>query len=152
MRGLFLDDIEVGAEFESPRRTITEADVVAFTTLTGITDPLFLDETFAVKQVHGSRVAPGPLALCYSIGLTEELVYGTTLSALAIESARFSAPLRFGDTIHVKTRVASVRASRSRPTTGIVVFEHRIVNQHDVVTGDFSRTMLIGTRAHFAEA
>jgi acyl dehydratase len=41
----------------------------------------------------------------------------------------FPAPVFAGDTIHVVTDVLEARRSRSRPSTGIVTFEHHGLNQ-----------------------
>jgi acyl dehydratase len=45
----------------------------------------------------------------------------------------FPKPVFAGDTLHVHTRVLSVRESKSRPNAGIVEFEHRGINQRGEV-------------------
>ena len=84
MVGKYFDELEVGDQFTSPRRTVTEADVVIFTSLTGLLNPLFTDEEFAREKGLGGRVAPGPLTISYAIGLTDELVFGTVAAVLEI--------------------------------------------------------------------
>ena len=43
MDALFFEDIAVGQSWTSPRRTVTEADVVNFATMTGDFNPLHVD-------------------------------------------------------------------------------------------------------------
>jgi acyl dehydratase len=153
MIGKYADELQAGDEFVSHARTVTEADVLAFTSLTWITDPIFTDDTFARRTPFGSRVVPGPLIVAYALGLTEDLVYGTVLAALAIDDVRFLGPTRFGDTIRVRSRVRSARASESRAGTAIVVIEHEVT--HDAAEDPvctFSRTMLFATRAYLEAA
>ena len=58
-RGLYLEDFEVGKEYFSPARTVTEADVSSFAGLSGDFNPLHMDEEFAKKNssVPESRTA-----------------------------------------------------------------------------------------------
>jgi acyl dehydratase len=152
MQGKYSEDLVVGERLVSHRRTITETDVVLFTSMTWIIDPIFTDEVFAVGTQFGSRSVPGPLVLAYALGLTEDLVYGTTLAALGIDKVRFLRPTRPGATIHVVSHVASCRESASRPGTSIAVFEHEVYSDgHDEIVCSFERQMLIGSRAFLKE-
>jgi len=47
------------------------------------------------------------------------------------------------DTLRVETEVLALRESRSRKNNGIVVFEHRAYNQHDMLVGTCKRTALM---------
>lgn len=51
----YLDDFAPGQAFESPRRTITETDIVNFAALTGDWNPVHTDAVFAAlcRSVHG---------------------------------------------------------------------------------------------------
>jgi acyl dehydratase len=51
-----------------------------------------------------------------------------------------------GDTIRVETEVVESRASKSRPTAGLVVFEHRAFNQRDELVCQARRTGLMHRR------
>jgi acyl dehydratase len=149
MQGKYADDLAVGYREVSHRRTITEADVVMFTAMTWIIDPIFTDETFAARTQFGGRAVPGPLLLAYSLGLTEELVYGTTLAALGIDNVRFRQGTRPGTTIHVESEVASNRESATRSGQSIVQFKHEVFSdKHDGVVLSFERQMLVASRAH----
>jgi len=65
------------------------------------------------------------------IGISvHETTLGTTVANLGFSEVVFPAPLFHGDTLRVETEVRAARESRSRPTQGIVTFEHRAFNQH----------------------
>lgn len=132
-----------GERFTSRRRTITETDLVLFTQMTGITDPVFTDEIFAQEALFGGRVVPGPLVLAYALGMTDDLGFGAVLAALAIDNARFAHPVRPLDTITVETTIAGARPSASRPDAGIVILAHRVLNQDGVHVQSFERTLLV---------
>ena len=67
--GRLFDAFEVGQRFETPRRTITEADIVAFSGLSGDYNPVHTDEVFAAGTEFGSRIAHGPMGIGMAFGL-----------------------------------------------------------------------------------
>jgi acyl dehydratase len=142
---MYFEEFETakGESYTSRRRTITETDLVLFTQMTGITDPVFTDEIFAREALFDGRVVPGPLVLAYALGLTDDLGFGAVLAALAIDNARFVHPVRPGDTITVETTIANARASASRPDTGIVTLAHRVFIQDGTTVQSFERTLLV---------
>lgn len=142
---MFFEEFEKAGdeEFVSRRRTITEADAVLFTSLTGIVDPVFTDEIFARENLFGGRVVPGPMIMAYAMGLTDELGYGSVVAALGIDNVRFRSPVRPMDTIQVHSAVAMTRPSESRPEHGIVTLRHTVVLQDDRTAQTFERTLLV---------
>src|SRR5439155_1347993 len=57
----FFDDIQVGEEYESPGRTVTEADIVLFAGLSGDYNILHTDAEFMKQSIFGERIAHGLL-------------------------------------------------------------------------------------------
>src|SRR5271156_5833203 len=55
------DDLVVGDEWERPRRTVTETDVVLFAGLSGDFNPLHVDHVAARENPFGRPVPPGLL-------------------------------------------------------------------------------------------
>ena len=147
MQGKYFQELRVGEVFQSPRRTVTETDVVLFTSLAGLHNPLFTDEVFAQEKGFGSRVAPGPLTMAIAMGLTDELLYGTTTAALGVNNAVFKAPVRPGDTVSVKTTVVEKRESRSQPDRGPVTLRHQVYNQQGQEVISFERTLMVLKKA-----
>jgi acyl dehydratase len=62
---------------------------------------------------------------------------------LGWDDVRFPKPLFHGDTVHVETEVVELRDSKSRPSNGIVIFEHRGFNQHNVLVATCKRSALM---------
>ena len=131
MAGRYYDELEVGAVYEHAiRRTVTEMDNVLFSALTHNPQPLHLDEEFGRASMWGSRIVNSMFTLGLVVGIgVEDTTFGTTVANLGFEEVAFPAPVRHGDTIHAETEVVAKRASKSRPGTGIVTFEHRGFNQ-----------------------
>jgi acyl dehydratase len=130
----------------SRRRTVTETDSVMFTSLTGITDPVFNDELFAKENLFGTRVVPGPMIMAYAMGLTDDMCSGSVVAALGINNARFVGPTRPQDTIWVTTWVVSARPSNSRPEHGVVTLGHEVENDRVGLAQSFERTLLVRKR------
>ena len=108
------------------RRTITEADNVAFTTMTMNPAPIHLDADFAPGTEFGKPLVNSLLTLGLTVGISvHETTMGTTVANLGFKEVSFGAPVYAGDTIRVETEVLDARPSASRPTQGIVTFEHR---------------------------
>src|SRR6059058_3300420 len=139
-------DLHVGISFRSPGRTITDADLVAFSGLTGDYSELHTSEVYAKSSQFGRRVAHGMLGLAYAHGLmwlrTGEL-RETAIAFLGIDDWKFVGPIFIGDTIFVNYRIAELRDSKSKPTQAIVTFDVEIVNQDDRVVQRGRKALLV---------
>jgi acyl dehydratase len=146
MAGLYFEEFEIGQLFEHPiRRTITEADNVLISTLTHNPAALHLDEEYCREHTEfGQRIVNSCLTLSLMVGISvNDTTLGTAVANLGWDEVRFPAPLYHGDTLRVETEVLALRESRSRKNNGIVVFEHRAYNQHDMLVGTCKRTALM---------
>jgi acyl dehydratase len=65
----YYEDVEIGEEFVSQTRTITESDVVGFAALSDDWSELHISEEFARKAAYGRRIAHGLLGLAITEGL-----------------------------------------------------------------------------------
>ncbi|MEA2245787.1 MAG: hypothetical protein QOH46_316 [Solirubrobacteraceae bacterium] len=148
---LFFEDVEVGMRFESPARTITEADVVNFAGVSGDFNPLHTDEAFAATTPYGRRIAHGMLALSVVTGLRQRMgVFdGTLLGFLEIRSWKFRRPVFPGDTIRAVTSVAELRET-SKPDRGVMIQGIEVLNQEDEVVQDGEFVTLLRRRAAVA--
>jgi acyl dehydratase len=96
--------------------------------------PLHLDAEFAKSSHFGQRLVNSIFTLGLVVGLSVgDTTLGTTVGNLGFEKVEFPKPVFIGDTISAETRVLEKRESKSRPEWGIVVFEHRGVNQRGEV-------------------
>jgi len=145
-RGTFFSDFEVGHNYTSQGRTITETDVVMFAGLSGDFNPLHTDQTFAEKTPFGQRIAHGMLVSAISTGQGQTLgiFEGTTL-ALMEQTFQYKAPVFFGDTVRLRLTVESTKAS-SKGGKGVVVFRSYILKQDDTVVNTGTWTVLFRDR------
>lgn len=146
-QGRYLDDFTVGEQLSTVGRTVTEADIVLFTGLSGDYNPLHTDEEYCKTTPYGTRIAQGVLGMAIATGLIGQtgLLRGTALGFLGM-TWKFPGPIKAGDTIHVVATVKEARVSNSKPDRGVLVRQIDIVNQRDEVvqTGDW--TILVRTR------
>jgi 3-hydroxybutyryl-CoA dehydratase len=116
----------VNDAFTSRARTITEADVVAFASLTGDFHPQHSDAVWAADSAFGERIAHGMLIVSYAVGLVafdpERVV-----ALRRLRDVVFKRPVRLGDTIHVEGSEAERRPVDDE--TALVTWNWRIVNQ-----------------------
>ncbi len=142
MLGKYFEELHIGDEYLSHRRTVNETDIVLFTSITGLLNPLFTDEIFAREKGLGMRVAPGPLTLCYAVGLTDELVFGTVCAVLGINNVKFTVPVKPGDTIRVRTKIVDKIESTRKPDRGTGTLYHEVYNQLEEIVCTFERTLI----------
>ncbi len=149
-RRLYFEDLESGQSWESPRRTVTEADVVQFAGLSGDYNALHTDVVFAAGHPFGQRAAHGLLTLAIASGLTTRMpVYrlmdGTRL-ALTELRCQWRKPVFIGDTIHVVLRIGDTAPSQSRPDAGRVTMLRTVKNQNGDVVVESEWTTLMKRR------
>ena len=146
--GRLLDEFTVGQRFETPGRTITEADIVAFSGLTGDYNPVHTDEVFAQATEFGSRVAHGPMGIGIAFGLAArlDLIDGTVMALLGV-TWDFTAPMRPGDTIKALIAVLEMRRSK-REDRGVLRLRFDIVNQDGVGLQNGEAKLLMRRRPH----
>ena len=149
MPGFYFEDFEVGKTFQHAiRRTVTQTDNILFSTLTHNPAPLHIDaEYMRTQSEFGKPLINSFFTLGLIVGISiNDTTLGTTVANLGLEQVRFPNPLFEGDTVHVETEVIAVRRSRSRPHNGIVTFEHRGYNQHNVLIATCQRAALMLAR------
>ena len=129
-QGLTYEQQEIGARYETLRRTVNDADISAFVNLCGFNEPLFMDmEYVATASVFKGRPAPGALTFCLSEGLIIQtgLIHGTGMSYLGSE-IRIVAPVLAGDTLGVAVTITEKRETK-KTDRGIVTYRHEVINQ-----------------------
>ncbi len=102
------DALAEGDSFATRGRTVTEADVVAFSALTGDWHPQHADAVWAASSSFGERIAHGMLVLSFALGLVE-FDPDRVVALRGLTRATFKAPVRIGDTIRAEASVASLR-------------------------------------------
>ena len=148
MRGMYWEEWEIGAEFESPARTVTEADIVQFAGLSGDYNPLHVNEEYCKTTMFGSRIAHGPLVYAIAAGLLFQLhLYDDTLIAfLGFEDLRFTKPVKAGDTIHARVKVLE-KQETSKPDRGVMKRQLQVINQRGEVVQEGRQAFLLKRKA-----
>jgi 3-hydroxybutyryl-CoA dehydratase len=127
---LFFDDVQVGQEWESLGRTVTEADIVNFAGLSGDFNPIHVDHEFCKKTVFRKPIAHGLLILAMGSGLGLMFPPMRTLAFMGIKDWKFLEPVFIGDTIRIRARLLE-KEERSRGRRGVITWHRTIINQHD---------------------
>lgn len=144
MTGMYWEEWEIGAEFESSGRTVTETDIVMFAGLSGDYNSLHIDEEFCKKTQFGTRIAHGPLVYAIAAGLLFQLhLYDDTLIAfLGFDSLKFTKPVKAGDTIHARIKVLEKRET-SNAERGVMKRQLQVLNQRGEVVQDAIQAFLL---------
>jgi 3-hydroxybutyryl-CoA dehydratase len=144
------DDLVVGDEWESPRRTVTETDVVLFAGLSGDFNPLHVDYSSAQGNPFGRPVAHGLLGLAIATGLMSHAPRVDTLAFLAILEWKFHRPIVFGDTIHAVSTVLSLQP-QAKGRRGIVTWQRKILNQDGHLVQEGRTQTLVRARSQHSK-
>ena len=120
--------LEPGQEFTTRGRTVTEADVVGFASLSGDWHPQHCDAAWAEGSPFGERIAHGMLVIALASGLVP-FDPGRVVALRRVADATFKRPVRFGDTLRVEGRVADLGSGSEE--AGLVTFAWNVVNQDD---------------------
>lgn len=142
-RGLTFDQFNIGDNFVSQARTVTEADVVTFAGVSGDFNPLHTDAEFGKTTPFGERIAHGMLVAAMSTGMANWLgVFEGTTIALMEQVIQYKGAVKFGDTVHLELTVAEKKES-SKADRGVVIFTTRVRNQEGkaVIEGTWTTLM-----------
>ena len=141
----YFDDIQVGEEYESPGRTVTEGDIVLFAGISGDYNVLHTDAEFMKQSIFGERIAHGLLGLSIQAGLfTRATQAYATLASLGLRW-KFKGPIKIGDTIRVVARVSGKKET-SKPDRGVVTLDRRVLNQRDEVVQEGETDLMVERR------
>jgi acyl dehydratase len=133
MAGLYYEQFFEGQHFKHEiRRTVTDMDNILFSALTYNPAAIHIDHEYAKTTEFGKPLMNSIFTLGLVVGLSvQDTTLGTTVGNLGWEQVAFPRPVFAGDTIHAETTVVGLRHSKSRPTQGIVTFEHKGFNQRE---------------------
>lgn len=148
MAGLWFEEFHIGQQFEHEvRRTVLEADNMWFSAMTYNPAQLHIDHDYAEGTEFGKPLINSLFTLGLVIGLSvQDTTLGTTVGNLGMSETKFPKPVFAGDTIRSQTKVLDLRESQSRPTQGIVSFEHIGLNQRGEIICQTQRGALMMKR------
>jgi acyl dehydratase len=143
---LFFDDVQVGQEWLSAGRTVTETDIVNFAGLSGDFNPIHVDHEFAKSTLFRRPIAHGLLVWSISSGLIVNSPAMRTLAFTMAKEWHFKEPVFVGDTIRVRTRVLEIDV-RSRGRRAAITWLRTLLNQDNKVVQEGTIVTLVEGRA-----
>jgi len=143
---LFFDDIEIGQEWRSLGRTITETDIVNFAGLSGDFNPIHIDHAFAKTTPFRQPIAHGLLVFAVGSGLGLHAPPMRTMALLGIREWQFRDPVFPGDTIYVVSKVVD-KQPRARGRRADVTWLRQFFNQDGKVVMEGTTMTLVEGRA-----
>lgn len=125
--GYYVDDLQPGMT-ASFGKTVTDADILMFSGVSGDTNPVHLDEEFAGATMFEGRIAHGIL-----VASLISTVLGTRMpgpgAVYISQTLKFMAPVRAGDTVRARVTVSEVDVDKKRVTfeTGCYIGDRAVV-------------------------
>lgn len=140
----------LGGEWTTRRRTITQADLIAFVGLSGDYNPLYTDAEHARGGPYGEPVVPGTLVAAVATGLGAIDVPVPATVGMVGMTWRFVRPVRPGDTIRARWRLNRKRPV-DNPRWGLAVWQIEVENQRSETVAAAEMTRLVSRREQPAE-
>jgi acyl dehydratase len=146
MTGFYYEDYQIGQKMTTRARTITEADIVQFGSLTGDFNPMHFDAEYMKTHMIGQRIAHGLLTVSYAAGQAYQLGFmEKTVLAFREMNMKFSVPVFIGDTIHVEIEVKELKDA-ARMGGGLVTFGVKIIKQDGATVQKGEWVVLVAAR------
>jgi acyl dehydratase len=145
--GRWFEDFAVGDVYRHLlAKTVTATDSRWFTHLTLNTNPIHFDEHYAAQTEFGRVLVNSCYTLSLITGISVMDLSQNAFANLGWDDVRLPAPVFEGDTLGAESEVIEVRASRSRPTVGLVRVRTRGFNQDGRTVIEFLRAILVYRR------
>src|SRR6266851_1902081 len=145
------EELPLGAEWRTRRRTITAADMAAFVGLSGDYNPLYTDVEHARSGHFGEPVVPGTLVAAVATGLGAIDVPLPATVGLVGMTWKFLRPVRPGDTIQSRWRLNRKRPVQN-PRWGLAVWQVEVENQRGELVALAEVSRLVSRREQPVEA
>ncbi|MDE2564806.1 MAG: phenylacetic acid degradation bifunctional protein PaaZ, partial [Burkholderiales bacterium] len=148
------EDLRIGDSLLTHRRTVTEADIVAFGGLSGDYFYMHFDAIAAKDSAFGQRIAHGYFVLSAAAGLFVSPAPGPVLANYGLDALRFVKPVAIGDTI--RARLTAKRKTDRHKTDvqgrgqGIVAWDVEVTNQRDELVASYDILTLVAKRGEAA--
>jgi acyl dehydratase len=149
-QGFHFQDLQVGQQFRTFRRTVTETDLVNFIGVTGMLEMIFIESEGATGAIGGR---PVPAALTYTLiegFILQTMIQGTGLAMLEL-TQKIHAPVRVNDTIHATVTVTGIRPT-SKGNRAVVDSLIEVYNQRGEHVMSYTARRLLAGRPDTAQA
>ena len=147
----YFEDLQVGDSLLTHRRTVTEADIVAFGGISGDYFYMHFDEIAAQVSPFGRRIAHGYFVLSAAAGLFVSPAPGPVLANYRLDTLRFVKPVGIGDTIRArltaKRKIDRQRMDAQGVGQGVVAWDVEVTNQLGEVVAIYDILTLVAKRS-----
>jgi oxepin-CoA hydrolase/3-oxo-5,6-dehydrosuberyl-CoA semialdehyde dehydrogenase len=145
------EDLRVGESLLTHRRTVTEADIVAFGGLSGDYFYMHFDDIAAKDSPFGQRIAHGYFVLSAAAGLFVSPAPGPVLANYGLDTLRFVKPVAIGDTIQArltcKRKIDRQKTDAQGRGQGVVAWDVEVTNQRGELVASYDILTLVAKRA-----
>lgn len=144
------EDLQIGDSLLTHRRTVSEADIVAFGGISGDYFYMHFDEVAAKDSAFGKRIAHGYFVLSAAAGLFVSPAPGPVLANYGLDTLRFVKPVGIGDTIQARL-TAKRKTDRNKKDAqgvgqGVVAWDVEVTNQHGELVASYDILTLVAKR------
>lgn len=141
------NELRIGEQLITARRTITEADVVNFAGISGDYFYAHTDKIAAANSFFGERVAHGYFIVSAAAGLFVDAAEGPVLANYGMDNLRFVEPVKIGDVIQVeltcKQKTPKPAKNADDKPHGVVVWDVKVKNQHQQLVATYDILTLV---------
>ena len=144
------EDLQIGDSLLTHRRTVSEADIVAFGGISGDYFYMHFDEIAAKDSPFGKRIAHGYFVLSAAAGLFVSPAPGPVLANYGLDTLRFVKPVGIGDTIQArltcKRKIDRNRKDAKGVGQGVVAWDVEVTNQAGELVASYDILTLVAKR------
>ena len=143
-QGFVWQDLQVGQQLRTFRRTVTETDLVNFINTTGMLEAIFIEDGYDGGAIKG-RPVPGALTYTLIEGfILQSMIQGTGLAMLELHQKILS-PVVVGDTIEALVEVTDIKPT-SKGGRAVVTSRIEVYNQRQEQVMVYTATRLLAGR------
>ena len=146
----YFEDLKIGDSLLTHRRTVGEADIVAFGGISGDYFYMHFDEEAAKDSPFGKRIAHGYFVLSAAAGLFVSPAPGPVLANYGLDTLRFVKPVGIGDTIQArltaKRKIDRNKVDAKGIGQGVVAWDVEVTNQLGELVASYDILTLVAKR------
>jgi oxepin-CoA hydrolase/3-oxo-5,6-dehydrosuberyl-CoA semialdehyde dehydrogenase len=146
----YFEELRIGDSLLTHRRTVGEADIVAFGGISGDYFYMHFDDEAAKASPFGKRIAHGYFVLSAAAGLFVSPSPGPVLANNGLDTLRFVKPVGIGDTIQArltcKRKIDQGKLSPKGEPQGVVAWDVEVTNQHGELVASYDILTLVVKR------
>ncbi len=141
-RWAFEDFVE-GRSIDLGAKDVTAAEIIEFASEFDA-QPMHLDEAAGKASLLGGLSASGwhTCAMFMRLMCDSFLLDSTSQGAPGVDHIKWKKPVIAGDRLTGRTTVVATRASKSRPTIGLVTLRSELFNQHGEAVFELENTVM----------